>query len=226
MKKKNAFTLAEVLITLGIIGIVAAMTLPVLIEKHQKVVHVNRMKQTYSILANAFYMARQEYGEPKNWDWDANNLSEENLNRFIEKYLLPYLSVSSTGGEHESWENSYVCRLKNGTTMIIQFDGYNKDGIPNGPVTDITALRFLISHKSETSSFTAQNRDYSRNNYLLVFSKNEGLKFANYNKSRDRDYYINNGSQACNKNIVKNKRLSCGALIFYDGWEIKDDYPW
>ncbi len=30
MKKKNAFTLAEVLITLGIIGIVAAMTMPTL----------------------------------------------------------------------------------------------------------------------------------------------------------------------------------------------------
>ena len=33
--KKNAFTLAEVLITLGIIGVVAAMTLPTLIQNHQ-----------------------------------------------------------------------------------------------------------------------------------------------------------------------------------------------
>lgn len=32
---KNGFTLAEVLITLGIIGVVAAMTLPVLIQKHK-----------------------------------------------------------------------------------------------------------------------------------------------------------------------------------------------
>ena len=35
MKKNSAFTLAEVLITLGIIGIVAAMTLPSLIAKYQ-----------------------------------------------------------------------------------------------------------------------------------------------------------------------------------------------
>ena len=33
LKKFGAFTLAEVLITLGVIGIVAAMTLPVLTEK-------------------------------------------------------------------------------------------------------------------------------------------------------------------------------------------------
>lgn len=32
--KKTAFTLAEVLITLGIIGIVAAMTIPTLIQKN------------------------------------------------------------------------------------------------------------------------------------------------------------------------------------------------
>lgn len=33
--KKFGFTLAEVLITLGIIGIVATMTIPVLISNHQ-----------------------------------------------------------------------------------------------------------------------------------------------------------------------------------------------
>ena len=32
MKKQNAFTLAEVLITLGIIGVVAAMTIPTLMQ--------------------------------------------------------------------------------------------------------------------------------------------------------------------------------------------------
>ena len=34
-KRQTAFTLAEVLITLGIIGIVAAMTLPALITRNQ-----------------------------------------------------------------------------------------------------------------------------------------------------------------------------------------------
>lgn len=33
---KKGFTLAEVLITLGIIGVVASMTIPTLIAKHQK----------------------------------------------------------------------------------------------------------------------------------------------------------------------------------------------
>ena len=35
-KQTLAFTLSEVLITLGIIGIIAAMTFPLLISKYQK----------------------------------------------------------------------------------------------------------------------------------------------------------------------------------------------
>ena len=41
MKTKFGFTLAEVLITLGIIGVVAALTLPSLVTNYQKQVTVN-----------------------------------------------------------------------------------------------------------------------------------------------------------------------------------------
>lgn len=42
MKKSIAFTLAEVLITLGIIGVVAAMTIPNLITSYKvHVIHKN-----------------------------------------------------------------------------------------------------------------------------------------------------------------------------------------
>ena len=50
---KKGFTLAEVLITLGVIGGVAAMTLPTLIKNYQKHVWVNQLKTTVSILQNA-----------------------------------------------------------------------------------------------------------------------------------------------------------------------------
>ena len=45
-KIKLAFTLAEVLITLGIIGIVAAMTIPTLLAKYQEKQTVTKLKQT------------------------------------------------------------------------------------------------------------------------------------------------------------------------------------
>ena len=54
MGKKAAFTLAEVLITLGIIGVVAALTLPTLIQNYQKRVYINQLKKSYSVLSNGF----------------------------------------------------------------------------------------------------------------------------------------------------------------------------
>ena len=51
--KNRGFTLAEVLITLGIIGVVAAITLPVLIAKYKETVTVAKVKETYSIIAQA-----------------------------------------------------------------------------------------------------------------------------------------------------------------------------
>ena len=52
--RKHAFTLAEVLITLGIIGVVAAMTLPVLIQKYQKKAWVTALKKDYTMLNDGF----------------------------------------------------------------------------------------------------------------------------------------------------------------------------
>jgi len=48
----KAFTLAEILITLGIIGIVAAMTLPSVINKIEESVFTNQYKKLYSTLSN------------------------------------------------------------------------------------------------------------------------------------------------------------------------------
>lgn len=52
--KKFAFTLSEVLITLGVIGVVAAMTLPTLIKNYQKMVWVSQLKKSYSVIEQGF----------------------------------------------------------------------------------------------------------------------------------------------------------------------------
>lgn len=61
-KCKVAFTLAEVLITLGIIGVVAAITLPTLIQNYKKKVYVDSLKSGYSILNNGFRLMMSEEG--------------------------------------------------------------------------------------------------------------------------------------------------------------------
>ena len=66
-KRLLAFTLAEVLITLGIIGVVAAMTLPTLIQKYQEKDTVTALKKFYSSISQAYIYAKNEYGYPDIW---------------------------------------------------------------------------------------------------------------------------------------------------------------
>lgn len=49
-KVKLAFTLAEVLITLGIIGVVAAMTIPTLMSNYRKKQLETQIKANYSLV--------------------------------------------------------------------------------------------------------------------------------------------------------------------------------
>ncbi len=88
---KTAFTLAEVLITLGIIGIVAAMTLPSLIQKHQERVTVNKVKKFYSVMSQAQLMAIKDHGYLDEWDVQ-DGQTKEGVEKFM-NYFKPYLKV-------------------------------------------------------------------------------------------------------------------------------------
>ena len=93
MKKKNlAFTLAEVLITLGVIGVVAAITMPTVIQKYKEARTVSRLKQTYSILSQAFSRAVDDYGTPDNWNLVGYNTTEGSENLLAK--LTPYMKTT------------------------------------------------------------------------------------------------------------------------------------
>ena len=83
-KGLKGFTLAEVLITLGIIGIVAALTMPSLIAEHRKKVLAAQAKHFYSILSQAFSNAEFHNGDAIFWESD----SEKTI---FEQYLFPEL---------------------------------------------------------------------------------------------------------------------------------------
>ena len=54
--------MAEVLITLGIIGIVAAMTIPAMLGSYRKKVVENKLKVTYSMISQALQKVQGIYG--------------------------------------------------------------------------------------------------------------------------------------------------------------------
>ena len=87
---KKGFTLAEVLVTLGIIGVVSAMTVPSLMQNHQRKTYVTQLHKVY----NLFSQALLSYQNDKN----AIDLSESGLTSAAEvkNFLNKYLKVSST----------------------------------------------------------------------------------------------------------------------------------
>ena len=83
--RRHAFTLAEVLVTLGIIGVVSAMTVPSLMQNYQRQSYVVQLHKVYNELSQALL----RYQTDKN----AVNITEAGLNStaavqsFIENYM-------------------------------------------------------------------------------------------------------------------------------------------
>ena len=93
--RKYAFTLAEVLITLGIIGIVAALTLPTLLANYQKNVIKTQFKKAVSVIEQAYVTVEHNLGnKPECFYWDKNPYGsavcvERYENGACKKYKLP-----------------------------------------------------------------------------------------------------------------------------------------
>ncbi len=97
--RKFGFTLAEILVTLGVIGIVAAMTIPTLINNYQEKVTVTKVKKMYSTLSQAVKLASVDYGNPIEWDLP---LDTKGGSQKLYGYLKPYLKVSKECVEDNS----------------------------------------------------------------------------------------------------------------------------
>lgn len=97
-QQKTGFTLAEVLITLGIIGVVAAMTLPTLIAKNQERVLVTRAKKSYTSILNAFnlYKAENQVFDLTTL-FDTSNTSRQTLDTFSKYFKAIEICNSGKG---------------------------------------------------------------------------------------------------------------------------------
>ena len=102
---KAGFTLAEVLITLGIIGVVAAMTIPSLMTAYNKHLTETRLKKFYSLFNQAIKLSVVENDEVEGWDeyWKTSTTESdgegnykdkvESIEAAFDKYLAPHMKV-------------------------------------------------------------------------------------------------------------------------------------
>lgn len=131
--QRHAFTLAEVLITLGIIGVVAAMTLPALITRTSDKESAAKLKKIFSTMSQAYMMAKNEYGTMDTWGMqgkitDENGelqYNQDDASVIITK-LSPYLKTTKVCNKVKGcWYEENLKRI-NGEISSENFDADGK----------------------------------------------------------------------------------------------------
>lgn len=132
---KSGFTLAEVLITLGVIGVVAAMTMPSLVAHYKEKQTVVALKKFYSILEQAIRLNQVENPE----DYSAENI----ISMFKTVKICSFNDLSCADNEYKNlngnksgaWgkidiysSSAYYAQLVDGS-IIRYFGSSNCNGV-------------------------------------------------------------------------------------------------
>ena len=200
----KAFTLSEVLITLVIIGVIAAITVPTLIQNHKRQEATDRLLKFYSTINQVILKAN---ADGNNWEYwaeaksEAGDTTPETATNFANNYLLPYLVYH----KYETKDRYLYIYLNDGSYFYI-FEGgcidfifdVNGDKKPNVDGRD--QFRFLYCPESygnicESKKFTP---------YKLKGHLTRRMALGN----------------------CKSNSIYCSSLLFLDDREFKADYPY
>ena len=239
-KKLKGFTMAEVLITLGIIGIIAAMTFPILLGKYQKVVTVNQLKKAYSVLSQMVLLS-QEHNGAANFDSYAM-VDSGVVETFLNTYWLPYFNSPTVCKDGifpypDGQPYKSISGVTQGMGVATQFaSGRFYFTSNDGTAYFVNMMRWeevfdddgnqlpsIAKYSSQQDVYVDLNGIKEPNTYgkdvfkFVVFFDESTVKPAGYNFAAT---VINNNCK------ISGVGDYCAAKIMNDGWQIKNDYPW
>ena len=220
------FTLAEILITLGIIGVVAALTLPNLLANYRKNVVETHLKRVATTLNEAMKFAQIDYGSSDNW----GTMKSQD---FIRTYLIPYIPGSTFISESDlSYRRIYAydkkssmtlngdyskgIKLKTGEIITIGNGSTNLD--PNR--VEFAGYSFGVLLKETKYKNYISGKDYFR----LYFDRERG-NIDNVHTWGEHWGSDCEDSRLYNKCITEAGGAWCTMVIQCNGWKIPDDYP-
>ena len=219
--KKSGFTLAEVLVTLGIVGVIASLTIPALIQNYRNIVVETRLKKFYTTFNQALQIAEAEYGDKKLWYIDARggvildddgNASTSNIDNWFAVYMKSLKIVK----KEINTDGSVIFYLPDGSSFHA--------GAENADA----GLRII---KFYTSTSKACNIEgvckftfaYMPNNPNWKLHYNKGLEPLKYDWDGVDVEKLKNGlARSC----YNGNKAYCAALIQANNWKIPKDYPY
>lgn len=231
---KKALSLTEILITLGIIGIVASLTIPVITINIQKEIAIKQLKTSFNTLSNAIELAKTYYdGQLILTD----EMKDGGIELFLTTFIDPYIK------DIKFWTPKHVS-LRGVTGETNNFNGYNsrwrcvKNGmcyyglVQGSRHADGTAFFNYIYLMVDTNGidkgpnkkgrdFFYMNVDTEKDSVISLSHKNYDFRYAK------PQTYENIKNSSCNHaNESYWNGVSCFALIVMDNWKIGKDYPW
>ena len=231
---KKGFTLAEVLITLGIIGIIAAMTLPTVIKNNQRKEAEAKFKKAYSAVSQAFLAAQAKHGEAKDWAWD-------NADFVLSYYIAPEIKGAKLypSGKQQvnvmCFEDKFSSTTQHGNHKNRQYVWMTGVGIST-PFTSKTASLKMIDGTclglTPDNAFGPDKKllsiDINGNMigpntagydlFFFVVKDNQILPYG-YNWTTE-DLTHQTKTNSCNRK-AGSSGLVCAAKVMADGWEIR-----
>ena len=211
-KTVKAFTLAEVLITLGVIGIVAAMTIPTLVQSYKKKVILTQLKKSYSVLQNAIALSEVDNGKFSTWPTGA---SMEAISYF-ETYFKPYFT------------DVQLCYTAE-DCGYVDFNNrkWTNDGLNWTVKTTSTRCLFKFANNvvfiPRNSTDKESQITYTEDVYLDVNgSSGPNIGGADvFTLERTNDGILPKQSDTCTEKDAS----GCLKKIIENGWEFPENYP-
>ena len=221
--KKCAFTLAEVLITLGIIGIIAALTIPGVIEGYKKKETVAKLQKAYTLLNQALRLSEAKYEEYEYWE---SGYSMGDAEVYLKKYWAPHFKVLTYCHIPKDcgYDSNRPYKYLKGTKTTYDFSIQDR----RVPFSTADGIVYTVS--------IAGGDLYTEDNSIVVDlngykQPNQFGKDVFFFRRVKKKGILPNGYQLTPEDISQECSLNgdgyyCAAKIMNDGWEIKDDYPW
>ena len=225
MRKYIGFTLAEVLITLGIIGIVASLTIPMLIQDYRNNVAETRLKKFYSTMNQAIALSINDNGDVETWDYfnhEINDKDENTINRThdndksFQKYLAPYLKIVDKKETTVDGEKRILYFFEDGSAfMYARHENRDIEFFPKNPENCIKQ-----ENRRGVCSFNFEFYPLE-NAFCWKYMYNKGMEATMFNWNGNKNMLYNDTDRGCrNRNGIY-----CTAIIYLNNWKIPKDYP-
>ena len=221
MKSKNAFTLAEVLITLGIIGVVATLTLPNVMANYAKKSQVAQLQRS----VNAVSSAMGNYLLDKKTDNFADTGFSADPSEFFSDYLGgSYLGLYSFDDIESVFKKQYKA------VTNLEYEGSLRQIFSNGQAYSHTPFDYACGKlvTGATVCMSTQTDNSKDGNFPTIIDVNSDagpnifgrdLYTMSYSKKGRVIVPENYGYEYC-KNGNTGGEYYCFSTIVTDGWEM------